>query len=147
MEVILTIDVPKLGNAGDIVKVKSGFGRNYLIPQKLALPANTKNVHELEHNKRTIAAKDNKRKTQVEKVAEAINGKSVTIERTAGEEDKLFGSVTTRDIANALKKDGIAIDHRLIELVHPIKSIGEYDILIKLHSEVSATVKVWVVKE
>ena len=147
MEVILQMDIPKLGVAGDIVKVKNGYGRNYLLPKNLAMMANPKNIKQLEHQKRMIAAQEDKRKKSAEEVSAAMSGKSVTIARTAGEEDRIFGSVTARDISEALRKEGIIIDRRNIDLSSPIKEIGTFDVPIQLHREVTVTVKVWVVKE
>ena len=147
MQVILQVDVPPLGKAGDVVTVKEGYGRNYLLPQKKAVLADPKNLRLLEHQKRVVAAKQMKLKKGFEELADKINGTTVTIARETAEEDKIFGSVTTKDIAEALRKEGITIDRHDIQLDHPIKSIGVFDVNIKLHSDVTGTVKVWVVKK
>lgn len=147
MQVILQEDVPSLGSAGDVVKVKVGYGRNYLLPRKLAVVADGKNLIMLEHQKRVVASKLSKQKQSAEDVAAKLASMSVTIAREVGEEEKLFGSVTTADIANALKKEGMDIDKHRILVEGPIKQIGVYDVKVKLHPEVSGTIKVWVVKK
>lgn len=147
MEVILQEDIPQLGKAGDILKVKSGFARNYLIPQKKAVLANQNNIAQLEHQKRVVNQRQLKAKKSSEDLAKRIAELSITISREAGEEGKLFGSVTTMDIANALRTEGFNIDKRLIHVAEPIKQIGITEVEIKLHSEVTGKLKVWVVKK
>lgn len=147
MEVILREEVHGLGKAGELVKVREGYARNYLLPQKKAVLADPKNVKQLEHQKRMAEASEKKIKKAAEEAANKLSSISVTIEREAGEEDKLFGSVSGKDIADALRKQGATIDKRQIQLAEPIKQIGEYSVNIKLHSEVTAAVKVWVVKK
>jgi large subunit ribosomal protein L9 len=147
MKVILTEDVAHLGSAGDMLKVKDGFARNYLIPKAMAVIATTENVKQLEHQKRQIQAKLNKIKKDSESLAQRIENISCTIARAAGEEDKLFGSVTTADIYAGLKNEGIEVDKKKILLDEPIKSLGIFSVPIKIHSEVTANLKVWVVKE
>lgn len=144
---ILQIDVPALGRAGDVVSVKEGYGRNYLIPQKKAVLADPENLRMLEHQKKVVAANQQKLKKHAEEIKDKINKTTLTIARETAEEEKLFGSVTTKDIADALRKEGLAVDRHAIHLEHPIKSIGIYDVEIKLHPEVTGTVKVWVVKK
>jgi large subunit ribosomal protein L9 len=147
MQVILQMDVPALGKAGEIVNVKDGYGRNFLIPQKKAVLADPKNLRMLEHQKKAVAAKQQKLKKQAEELKNKLNSTTLTIARDTAEEEKLFGSVTTKDIADALRKEGFSIDRHMIHLENPIKSIGIYDVEIKLHPEVTGTVKVWVVKK
>ncbi len=147
MKVILTEDVAHLGSAGDLLKVKDGYARNYLIPKTLAVIATTENVKHLEHQKRQIQAKLNKMKKDSESLAQRIENISCTITCAAGEEDKLFGSVTTADIYASLKNEGIEVDKKKILLDEPLKSLGIFSVPIKIHSEVTANLKVWVVKE
>ncbi len=147
MQVILQEHIAKLGNAGDIVTVKDGFARNYLLPQKKAILADPKNMKQLEHQKRVVAAKQLKVKRGAEELAQKLQDVSVTIGREAGEEEKLFGSVTNKDIAVALRNEGFIIDRHDIKLDEPIKQLGVFDVEVKLHPEVIATVKVWVVKK
>lgn len=147
MQVILQETISKLGNAGDIVNVREGYARNYLLPQKKAVVADTQNVKELEHQKRVVAAKELKVKKVAEEFATKLAALSITIGREVGEEDKLFGSVTNKDIADALRVEGHMIDRHNILLQEPIKSLGIFDIPVKLHHEVTATLKIWVVKK
>lgn len=147
MEVILREEVLGLGKAGELVKVREGFARNFLIPQKKAVLADPKNVKQMEHQKRVAEARSKKLRKGSEELAAKLSNVSITIAREAGEEDKLFGSVTARDIAEALRKSDIVIDKRLIHLKEPLKQIGVFDVEIKLHPEVTGTVKVWVVKK
>ncbi len=146
MQVILQEDIANLGSAGDIVKVKEGYGRNFLVPRKLAVLANEKNVKMLDHQKRVVSSKLAKKKGHAEEVAQKLSDMSVTIQCEVGEEDKLFGSVTNMDIANALRKEGVELDRHNILLKEPIKKIGVFDVDIKLHPEVTGQLKVWVVK-
>src|SRR3954471_16030898 len=131
MQVILKEDVPALGKSGDLVKVKPGFGRNYLIPQGLAVMATATNVKQVEHQKKLIAAKNAKLAKDSQAVADKLGAIEVSIERQVGEESKLFGSVTSRDIADALKDKGVVVDHRKIHLPEPIKTIGYQTVEIK----------------
>ncbi|MFH0799639.1 MAG: 50S ribosomal protein L9 [Pseudomonadota bacterium] len=147
MQVILQEDVVKLGKAGEVVTVREGYGRNYLLPQKKAVLAVPGNLKELEHQKRTVAAKQEKVKKAAGELAEKLKALSITIGREIGEEDRLFGSVTTKDISDALRNEGFVIDRRDIHLEEPIKQLGIFDIPVKLHSEVTGVVKVWVVKK
>ena len=147
MKVILIQDIDKLGKAGDIVTVKDGYSRNFLIPKKLAVSATPGNLKVIELKKK---AKEARERTE-RKVAEALKKKlesiSCTIPMRAGEDDKLFGSVTSTDIAKALEVEGIQIDKRKIEIPDPINKIGVYNVLVKLGPQISQKVKVWVVKE
>lgn len=142
MQIILKEDVEKLGNIGDIVEVKRGYARNYLLPKDIAVEATAKNLNQLEHHKRVIAAKIKRIQKESETLADKIAQISVTLHHKAGEEDKLFGSVTSMEIADALKEQGIDIDKRKIVLDEPIKRLGEYEIAVKLSGGVSAKVKV-----
>ncbi len=147
MEVILKEDVPKLGHRGDLVKVAEGYGRNFLLPKKLAIEATAGNKKVIEQMKAAAVRKAQKDKSDAEAFASQINGQTVTITRRAGEQDQLFGSVTSSDIAAELEKKGIQIDRRKIELDQPIKTTGEFSVPIRLFREVTATVKVEVKKE
>lgn len=147
MQVILHEDVPNLGQAGDIVTVKDGYARNFLLPRKLAVEASLSNVSMLDHQKKVVAAKISKMKAKAEELAKKMASLSITITKEAGEGDKIFGSVTTMDIANALRTEGYTIDKRHIKLKEPIKEIGVFDVAVRLHPEVDGIVKVWVVKK
>ena len=147
MKVILRKDIEKLGNAGDIVTVKDGYARNYLLPRGLAVPATPGNLRAIEEEKKLAELRANREKRAAEKLAEKLNSVSVTATVSVGEEDKIFGAVTTQMIADLLKEKGYDIDRRKIHLEEPIKALGIYDVPIKLHPEVEATVKVWVVRE
>ncbi|HET6613814.1 MAG TPA: 50S ribosomal protein L9 [Kofleriaceae bacterium] len=145
MQLILTQDVDHLGKAGDLVNVKPGFGRNYLLPQGMAVSASARNRARLEHNRRVIEARVAKERGAAEKVAERINGMTLQFERRVGAEDKLFGSVTSRDIASQLEVAGIAIDGRRVRLSEPVKALGKYEVEIRLGAGVAANLKFWVV--
>lgn len=147
MQVILTVDVSSLGKAGEIVDVREGYGRNFLLPQKKAILADPKNVRMMDHQKRVVSAKQEKIKRHAKELLDKLVNASVTIAREAGEDDKIFGSVTTKDIADSLRREGFEIDRHYIQMDAPIKSLGVFDIPVKLHSEVSGNVKVWVVKK
>lgn len=147
MEVILQEDVKSLGKAGEVVAVKEGYARNFLLPQGKAIPADVQNLKALEHHKKALSGRQAKLKKQREELAQKIQGLSLTIRRKAGEGDKLFGSVGSKDIADALRAENIFIDKREIHLPEPIRQLGIFEIPVRLHPEVTATVKVWVVKE
>ena len=146
MQVILKQDVTKLGDAGDIVKVSAGYGRNFLIPRGLAEPATAASVAEAEHNHRVAEAIKRKNLSEAKALAEQIEGSAVSIRREAGEDDKLFGSVTNRDVAEALAEEGVEVDRRIIHLEEPIKQIGLFQVPVKLHREVVAHVRVYVIR-
>lgn len=146
MKVLLKEDVKTLGVAGSMVSVAPGYARNYLIPKGLAIEASTKNIRRFEHEKNVILEKARKAKREVEELASQLSGIKVTIEAQAGEEDKLFGSVTSMDIAEALSKQGIKIDKRKILIEEPIKRLGTYIVSIKLHPEMTISVSVEVKK-
>ncbi|MBX7101586.1 MAG: 50S ribosomal protein L9 [Myxococcaceae bacterium] len=147
MKVILREDVYNLGRSGELVSVKEGYARNYLFPKALAMLANQANVRQLEHEKQVIALRQQKLKGTAQEQAKKLGSVSVKITRKVGEQDKLYGSVTSLDIAESLAKQGQAIDRRLIHLPEPIKSIGQFDVEIRLHREVTTTIKVEVAGE
>lgn len=146
MKVILREDVDKLGRMGDLVNVADGYARNFLIPRNLAAMATTNNIRSLEHEKRVIADRIKKEKMAAEDEAKKISEVSVSIPAQVGEEGKLFGSVTSKDIAEAIAAQGFQIDKRKIVLEKPIKEIGTFMVPIKVHHDVTAQVKVDVVK-
>lgn len=145
MKVILKEDVPDLGSTGEVVSVKDGYARNYLIPQSLAVQASTKNIRQLEHQKKLIEAHKSRVRKDAHTAAEDIEKISCTIPMLVGEQDKLFGSVTSKDIEEALAQEGINISRKRIILEEPIKSLGVYTVDVRLHTEVTAKLKVWVV--
>jgi large subunit ribosomal protein L9 len=145
VQVILREDVPSLGHAGDLVKVKPGFARNYLLPQGKAIVATEASKRELEHQKRVIAEKVRRDRELLDAERKKYDGVVVEIAAQAGEEGKLFGSVTAAQIADALVERGLEIDRRRIDLADPIKSLGEHDVVVRLHRDVTATLKVNVV--
>lgn len=147
MEVILVEDVANLGGIGDLVKVKPGYGRNFLLPKKLAVAASTNNKRRLEHEKKVVAFKLLKAKAESEAVAKQIKGTVVQIARKVGEQDKLFGSVTSHDIAQALIAKGIKVDRRKVLLGEPLKQLGEFPVQVRLRSEIVVEVKVQVVAD
>ncbi|RMF92430.1 MAG: 50S ribosomal protein L9 [Candidatus Schekmanbacteria bacterium] len=147
MEVLLRKDVDKLGKKGEIVKVKNGYGRNFLIPKGFAVLATKGNLKIFEEEKKIELRREEKKKKAAEELAKKIKKISVTIVRHAGEGDKLYGSVTNADIAEALNSEGFEVDKKDVLLEEPIKSLGVYSIQVKLHPEVTSEVKVWVVKE
>jgi len=147
MEVILKEDVEKLGHRGDIVKVAEGYGRNFLLPRKLAIEASRANKAVIEQMKAAAVRKSAKEKTGAEALAQQLNDVQLTFERKVGEKDHLFGSVTSADIASALEAKGFNVDRRKIHLDDPLKSLGEFHVPLKLHREVTAHVKVTVNRE
>lgn len=147
MQVILQEDMPNLGRAGEVVDVREGYGRNFLLPRKKAVLADPKNLKQLEHQKKVVASKQQKAKHGAEELAAKLKDMSITIARDAGEEDKLFGSVTVKDIADALRAEGVIVDRHNIHLETPLKKIGIFDIGVRLHPEVTGVFKVWVVKK
>jgi large subunit ribosomal protein L9 len=147
MELILKEDVPKLGRRGDVVQVSAGYGRNYLLPQKLAMPATAGNLKAVSQMKAAALRKEASMKGEAEQLAQMMAGVTLSVTRKAGETGTLFGSVTTIDLAEALEKAGYQIDRRKIELDEPIKQLGEYQIPVRLHREVTASVALHVVPE
>jgi large subunit ribosomal protein L9 len=144
MEVILKEDVLKLGHRGDVVKVADGYGRNYLLPEKLAIEATAANKAVIEQMKGSAARKSAKEKVDAEGQSAQLNEVELVFERKVGEHDHLFGSVTSADIAKELEAKGFTVDRRKIALDEPLKSLGEYHVPVKLHREVTAHVKVTV---
>jgi len=147
MKLILREDVENLGKGGELVEVKPGYGRNYLLPRGLAVLANPKNVRELDHQKSVASAKAAKLKASAQAVAKRLSDTPVTLKRKVGEQDKLYGSVTALDVAEALAARGLEIDRRSIDLAEPIKTVGEFEVPVKLHSEVVGKAKVKVEAE
>lgn len=147
MEVILQEDVTNLGTTGDIVKVRDGYARNYLLPRGLAVEASRRNLHVLEHQKRMAAAKREREQRQAQALSERLAAVTVVIKARAGEEDRLFGSVTNIDIEKALHTQGLAVDRRKIVLVEPIKQLGTYTVPVQLTSGVRGNITVQVVRE
>ena len=146
MKVILYEDVDNLGRAGEVVNVKPGYARNYLIPKKLAVPATPSNLKTLQSQKKLFEKKAMERKLDAEGIKEKIDGNSYKLQVKAGEKGKLFGAVTSQNIVELLKKDGVEISHRDVDLEDPIKELGVYNIKIKLHPNVETTIKLWVVE-
>jgi large subunit ribosomal protein L9 len=142
VHVILRRDIDKLGHAGELVRVKPGFARNYLLPRSLAVVATDDNVRQVEHERKVAVAQAAKLKGHAEGLAAQLGGLTIEISAQAGEADKLFGSVTSRDIADALHKQGIELDRKHIELPAPIKALGEYQVIARLGSGVTTTLKV-----
>ena len=147
VQVILRRDVENLGEAGEVVDVKPGYARNYLIPQGLAMRASEGNLRRIEEEKRHSVRAARREKERAEELSNELEGRSVTFTVLAGEEGKLFGSVTSADIAERLAEEGVPVDKRTIELEEPIKQLGVYRVPIHLHSDVRPEIKVWVVAE
>jgi large subunit ribosomal protein L9 len=147
MQVILRDDMDNLGKSGEVVNVKSGYARNFLLPRGLAVKATASDVARVEHEKRVIAARTAKLAKEAQAEADKLSQVSVSIARAVGEEDKLYGSVTTRDIAEALREQGVTVDSKKIHLEEPIKTLGMTEVPVKLGRGVTANVKVWVVKK
>jgi len=147
MEVILKEDVAKLGARGDEVKVAEGYGRNFLLPRKLAIEATTGNRKVIEQMRAAALRRSAKEKAQAEELSKQFDGLSVSFARRAGEQDQLFGSVTSSDIGDALEKKGFNVDRRKIQLHEPLKTLGEFTVPVKLHKDVTAHLKVVIEKE
>ena len=145
MQIILTQDVENLGKAGELVSVRPGYGRNYLVPRGMAVTATVKNKNRLDHEKAVIEKRVAKERATANDIATRINGMTLQFERQVGEDEKLFGSVTSRDIAEQLKKANVEIDHRWVALDGAIKALGKYEVPVKLAAGVTATLKFWVV--
>lgn len=148
VKVILKQDLENLGQAGEVVTVKPGFARNYLVPRGLAYEATPANIRQLEDEKRRAEAKSKKEYLEARRRAAQLEGVSLTFHARAGEESKLFGSITAADIADRLKEQGLdfQVDRRQIDLDEPIKALGVYTVPIRLHTEVRPEIKVWVIK-
>ena len=147
MEVILREHVDNLGRRGDVVKVAAGYARNYLLPRKLALPVTDANKKQIERERKNAEVRELEEKTQAEAFAKRLSETDISIGRRVGENDTLYGSVTSADIAHALTAKGFEIDKRKITLPEPLKALGEFTVPVKIHREVTAQVKVNVVKE
>lgn len=147
MKIILREDVEKLGESGEVVDVKPGYFRNYLNPRGMAMRATDSNMKVYEEERKLKEIRENKAKYEAEKLAEKLANVSLNAPVQVGEEDKVFGSVTTQDISKLLEEQGYDIDKRDIQLDEPIKALGIYTVPVKLHKEVTAEVKVWVIKE
>ena len=146
MDVILLKDVERIGKEGAVVRVKPGFARNYLLPQGLAVQASQENLRAIEARKQQIAVKAQRAHKEADKLKHKIEGRSLTLKLTVGEDDKPFGSITSHDILQALAQEGIPVEKHAIHLEEPIKGLGIYEVPIRVHPEVTATLKLWVVK-
>lgn len=147
MKVILRKNFDQLGKVGDVVNVKDGYARNFLLPRQIAYQATEGNIRALEEEKKQILKRDAKELEEAQKLQVELEKVSVTIPVKVGEEEKIFGTVTSQMIADGLKEKGFDIDKRKIEIAEPIKALGIYSVAIKLHANVTATVKTWVVRE
>ena len=147
MEVILREDIDKLGNRGQVVRVAAGYARNFLLPRRLAVEANAANKKIVEQERQAHLRKEAKLKTEAEDLGKLVTGLSVTIAQKAGEQDQLFGSVTAKDIADALAAKNFTIDRRKVHLEEPIKQLGEFKVPLRLHKDVTAEITVTEVKE
>lgn len=147
MKVILQETLEGVGHLGDLINVADGFARNYLLPRRKAVEADGRSIKAFEHAKRVAAEKAKKEKLEIEAHAKKVSAVSLTIEMQAGKDDKLFGSVTTKDIAEGLAAQGVTVDRRKIQLAHPIKELGTVAVPIKMPRDVVATVQVHVVKK
>ena len=145
LQVILNEDVPNLGRTGDVVKVRPGFARNFLLPRQLAVPATTAAVNRITHEKAVAVAKGDKAKKEAREIAEKINALQIKIPHRIGEDGKLFGSVTTKDIEAAVKAQGVTIERKKMVMADAIRAAGSYEIPVKLMTDVTATMKVEVV--
>ena len=147
MQIILTQRLENLGQPGDVVNVKPGFARNYLIPQGYAYPATDANLKRMERERTLIQKRATEELTAAQARAGSIEGTSVTFTARAGEEGKLFGSITSADIADKLVEQGIEVDRKQIQLAEPLKALGVFSVPVRLHADVRPEIKVWVIKE
>jgi large subunit ribosomal protein L9 len=147
MEIILREDVERLGSRGDVVKVAAGYARNFLLPKKMAVAATESNKKIVEQERQAHLRKETKLKSEAEDLSKLLAGVSVTISQKAGENDQLFGSVTSKDVAEALEKQNYTIDRRRILLEEPIKQLGEHKVNVRLHKDVTTEITVNVIKE
>jgi large subunit ribosomal protein L9 len=145
MQIILTRDVENLGKAGELVSVRPCYGRNFLVPRGYAVTASVRNKNRLDHEKAVIERRVAKERATADELAGRINGMTLQFERMVGEDEKLFGSVTSRDIQEQLKKANVEIDHRWIQLDQPVKALGKYEVPVRLAAGVVAQLKFWVV--
>lgn len=146
MRLILKKEVVNLGDAGDIVKVADGYGRNFLIPNGMAVPANDGSIRQAEHQKKVADSIRRKNLENSRTLARTLESTAVSIRRETGDDDRLFGSVTNRDIADALAEEGIQLDRRSIQLSEQIKTIGLFTVPVRLHREVTANIRVYVIR-
>ena len=147
VQVILREDVPNLGSTGDVVRVRAGYARNYLLPRKLAVEASSRNLREFEHQKAVAMLRREAKKNQATGVKARIEGLALVIKARAGEEGKLFGSVTNLDLERLLRENGVEIDRRKILLIEPIKALGDFTVAVKVHPDVEASLKLTVAAE
>lgn len=147
MKIILRKNFNQLGSVGDIVDVKDGYARNFLIPRQIAYAATDGNLRALQEEKKQIAKKESKNLAEAQELSNELEKVSVTIPVTVGEDEKIFGAVTSKMISDALVEKGFNVDHRKIEIEEPIKSLGIYSVKIKIHADVVANVKTWVVRD
>jgi large subunit ribosomal protein L9 len=147
MELILMEDVPSLGKVGELVKVSDGYARNYLLPRKKAVRATAVSLKAVERERHSLEHKQDKLEQEAQELAQKIEEISCTVAKPAGEEGKLFGAVTSADIEDALQGQGVSVDRKKIVLEEPIKNLGVYTVSLKLHPQVTAQLKLWVVKE
>ena len=147
MKIILKKDFERLGKVGEVIEVKAGFARNFLIPKQVALQATPQNLRVIEQEKARNKIKLSKDKRAAELLADQLKEVSLTTNVRVGEEDKIFGAVTSQNISELLSAKGFEIDKRKIQLEEPLKALGVFEVPIKLHTEVEAKIKVWVVKE
>lgn len=147
MEVILNKDIDKIGKAGAVVKVKDGFARNFLLPNKLAIPLTPENLKRLEQERLKKNSEQEKIRKEAEELKSRLEALSLTIPALTQEEDKLYGSIAAHDLAQALKEEGFEVDKNFIMLDEPIKALGIYEVPVKLHAQVLAKIKVWIVKK
>jgi len=147
MRIILREEVDNLGKPGEVVSVREGYGRNYLLPRGMAVPATEKDEARLAHEKRAITARAAKLAKELQSEADRLSQVSISVSRAVGEGDKLYGSVTSRDIAEALAEQGVKVDSRKIQLDEPLRNLGMSEVPIKLGRDTVAKIKVWVVKK
>ena len=147
LQVILQSDVDKVGKSGELVKVRPGYARNYLIPRSLAVPATTAAINRISHEKAVAIAKADKAKKEAQGLAEKISALKITMARPVGEDEKLFGSVTAKEIEAEAKKHGVAVDRKKMQLAEPLKALGSFEIPVKLMTDVMATLHVEVVRK
>ncbi len=147
IQLVLQNDVENVGKSGDLVKVRPGYARNYLLPRSLAVPATSAQVNRITHEKAVALAKSEKLKKESQELATKLSGLTIKLTQAVGEDGKLFGSVTTKDIEAAVKAQGFAVDRKKMHLAEPIKALGTYEIPLKLVSDVTATLKVEVTKK
>ncbi len=147
VSIVLRKDVPDLGKAGEVKTVAAGYARNYLLPQRLGVEATPSGIKWLEEEHRRRAREDAKTLEEATLLGKKLAGLSLTIRRSAGEQGKLFGSVTAADLADAMAQEGVSVDKRMVRLDEPLKALGVYTVTVQVHQDVESKIKVWVVKE